>query len=472
LKPKILIVDDDLSLGSSLKLVLSDEYDITCAESAKAGVQALYQTSFDCVLLDMNMPGITGMELLRMIRQRHPELPVIMLTANEDPHSIIETMRAGASDYVIKKSDNLESELRFRLSQVIEKKKLIGAKKKLEAKIAYQAKDYEIVGSSEPTLKLLSQVATLKGKNASVLIHGETGTGKELVARALNRQEKDGSERPFIVVNCGAISENLAESEFFGHERGAFTGAIQRQEGKFVAADGGDIFLDEIGELSLAMQVKLLRVIQERVVTPVGSIKSIPVNVRIIAATHRDLQEEVRRGRFREDLYYRLSVVVLKMPPLRERREDIPLLVEHLLKQLGAPHLRLNREAFEAVMKHSWPGNIRSLRNCLERARLQAPDRTRAYIGKEDLILDDTTQRSFSEARVPLEFINQDASTLNPEHFREFMNWAERTYYQAAYAAVGENKTRLSEKLGQSRDYVHRKLKSLGIGQPELEVMP
>ena len=250
---------------------------------------------------------------------------------------------------------------------------------------------YEIVGHSPAILKLKSDILKLKGHPASVLITGESGVGKEMVAGSLSLQESDGLSRPFVAVNCAAISENLVESELFGHEKGAFTGAINKSKGKFLAAHGGDIFLDEIGEMPLAAQAKLLRVLQERVITPVGSTESIPMEVRVIAATNKDLKAEIQAGRFREDLYYRLSVVRFEVPPLRERREDIPALAEHFLKQFGADKMRLTDEAVHKLQAHSWRGNIRALRNCLERAWILARGEDHPVIDRDDIQFDDVS---------------------------------------------------------------------------------
>ena len=465
-KPRILAVDDDPSLGAALKHVLGNEFDVQPVQSPRTALEVLYHQPFDGVLLDMHMPELNGIELLKVIRRNQPELPVVMLTAASDPKTIVSAIKAGANDYVVKDTPNTEDEIRFQLHQALEFRRLRDRTKKLEAKIAQQAKKYEIVGLAPSVLKLLSNIAALQGKPASVLIHGESGTGKELVARALNVQEKDGSERPFVAVNCGAIPENLAESELFGHEKGAFTGAMQRQVGKFVLADGGDIFLDEIGDLPLPLQTKLLRVIQERVVMPVGGIKPIPINVRIIAASHKDLKEEVRQGRFREDLYYRLNVVGLSVPPLRERREDIPLLVAHFLKEFGASHLQLTKDALDAVCRHPWPGNIRALRNSLERAWIFTNSDGRAFIRREDLSFIDTALSRELDPRVPPEFLVRDGEELSPSHFRAFQEWAEKLYLEYAYKAVHENKSRLADKLDLSRDSVHRKFRTLGIDQP------
>jgi DNA-binding NtrC family response regulator len=392
-----------------------------------------------------------------------------MLTGNTDLRSIVGAMKAGASEYVVKGSADLEVELKFRLHQAIEKQGLQVENQKLEKKLSEQMRRYEIVGHSPAILKLKSDILKLKGHPASVLITGESGVGKEMVAGSLSLQESNGLSRPFVAVNCAAISENLVESELFGHEKGAFTGAINKSKGKFLAAHRGDLFLDEIGDMPLAAQAKLLRALQERVITPVGSTESIPIDVRVIAATNKDLKAEIQAGRFREDLYYRLSVVRFEVPPLRERREDIPALAEHFLKQLGANKIRLSDEAVLKLQSHSWRGNIRVLRNCLERAWILTRGEDRTVIDRDEIQFDDISAPNSSLSGVPSDLLPQSEPELSADKYERFTIWSENVFFKAAYVAAGTNKTRLAERLGLSRDFIHRKLKTLKIGQEGLQ---
>jgi DNA-binding NtrC family response regulator len=466
-KLRILAVDDDPSFGGSLKMVLSDTYEIQVVHSAAQALQALHSSTFSAGLIDMRMPDISGMELLKLVRGKYPELPVIMLTGDREPRSVVDAMKYGASDYIVKETPELALELKFRLGQAIEKQSLIGRNRKLEAKIAQDAAKYKMIGTSVPMIKLFSQIASVRGSSATVLIFGETGVGKELVARELNLQE-DGA-RPFIEVNCAAIPENLAESELFGHEKGSFTGAIQQQKGKFVLANGGDLFLDEIAELSLSIQAKVLRVIQQREVTSVGGQVPTQLNIRIIAATHKNLLDEVKKGRFREDLYYRLNVIPLTVPPLRERKEDIPLLVNHFLRQLKIPHIQLTKEAMEAVVGNKWTGNIRALSSCIERASITAKAEGKSFIHNEYLVFDNTTLIVGSSLRIPIELLPARSDEVSPARLAAFMEWAEKIYLQAAFSAVSENKSKLAQNLGVSRSYVHYKFKNLGVEDPVIE---
>lgn len=460
-KPRVLLVDDEDFVGAALKAILGEKYELIYAQSAPAAMKYLYNDSAEAVLLDLNLPGITGLEFLKVLRQRYPSAAVIMLTGNSDPRSVVAAMKAGASDYVVKGTQEFESELRVRLEQAIERS---SEKKRLEAKIADHARSFDIVGHSAATLKLRSEIIGLRPFHSTVLITGPSGTGKELVARNLNYQGPDKS-RPFIEVNCGAIAENLIESELFGHEKGAFTHAIQKQEGKFLAANNGDIFLDEIGELPLHLQPKLLRVLENRTVTPVGSTKAIPINVRVIAATNRDLAKEVREGRFREDLYYRLAVSQVDVPALKERLDDIPALVTHFLKSFGACNITLSKASISLLMQHSWPGNIRALKNCLERAWIKSQMLGKAVIDPEMLRFDDVT---FSEEQLVsnLPYLPQESGEISPAQFQSHMSWAEKEYIVKSYELTKHNKTVLASKLGLNRDTIYRKFRHLGIDLP------
>ena len=364
---------------------------------------------------------------------------------------------------MVKGTHDFEDELRTRIEAAERHIQLLDHSRKLEQRLSEHANQYQIVGKSSSIAKLRSHVAALRGRNATIVLTGESGVGKEVFARNLHYQ--DGLQRPFVAVNCGAIPEHLLESEFFGHERGAFTGAIQKKIGKFQAASGGTLFLDEIGDMPLPMQVKILRALQERVICPVGATKTIPIDVRVIAATNKDLGQEVREGRFREDLYYRLSVITLHIPPLRERAADVPELIEHFLAEKGASTIRLSDEAKTLVSRHRWPGNIRQLRNCIERALYLIEDTGSYVLGPEHLVLDDVTAKGSDSVVVPSNLLPESADDLDGERFQAFIQWAERVFYERAYFAAYKNKAKLAERLNVSRDFLFRKLKSLGIGQ-------
>ena len=320
----ILAVDDDTGFCRALCSQFSSEFGIQAVHSASEALRTLAGSEIDLLFLDIGLPDISGMDLLKMVRDLYPQIVVIMLTGSSDMTMAVHAIKSGAFDYVVKGTPNFEVELRARIFQAQRHLLLMDRTQKLEQRAIEHAQKHQLIGDSPEMLKLKARMRSMKGRKASVVITGGSGTGKEVLARNLSYQE--GLQRPFVAVNCGAIPENLFESELFGHEKGAFTGATQKQTGLVVLADGGDLFLDEIGELPLIMQVKLLRALQERVVFPVGGKKPISVEFRLIAATNRDLAREVRENRFREDLYYRISVVQLRIPSLREHARGYPSL--------------------------------------------------------------------------------------------------------------------------------------------------
>ena len=464
--PSILAVDDDESFLTYLAQALADEYDVTTVANASGAMSALKDRDFDCVLLDVKLPEIDGFQLLKVMRGLKPYLPVVMLTGDKTPAKIVKAVKDGASDYVVKEPGDLAAEIKFRIGKAIEQRSLATKAHLMERKLTEESRlRYEIIGHSTPTLKLKGLISQMKGHHTPVLILGESGTGKELVARALNTQEIGGVARPLVCVNCAAIPENLAESELFGHVKGAFTGAHQNQDGKFFAAHGGDIFLDEIGDLPLAVQAKLLRILQEKEVVRVGSNTPVKINIRVIAATHKNLNEAVAQGKFREDLYYRLAVMTLYAPALRERTEDIPDLVEHFLKEMGSA-LKVSSEAMDLLKIHKWPGNIRALKNCIERALILAQVEGVSKINPAHIVLDNTLAQSADKDRrlVPKDLLPEIAEEVCAEGLKNYNSWAEKTFFEAAYEVTGKNKTRLAEKLSVSRDFIHRKLKFLGVG--------
>jgi two-component system response regulator PilR (NtrC family) len=370
-EPRVLVVDDEAGIRTTLEVLFRRSgYDVTLAEDGGKAVAAIRSAPpFDLVVTDLVMPGTDGIEVLRAAKGRSSETQVLVITAHATVETALAAMRLGAYDYVQKPYSN--EELHVLAERALEKRRLLGENVQLRARVAGRYTFGEIVGRSERIASVVDLCRRAARIPTNLLVTGESGTGKELVARAIHN-EGPRSGRPFMVVDCGAIPENLIESELFGHVRGAFTGAVSSQAGLFRSADGGTVFLDEVAELPLGLQVKLLRVLQERVVKPVGGVDEVPVDVRVIAATNRDLEAEVRAGRFREDLFYRLNVLRVEMPPLRQRVADIPLLAEHFLRRyndlLGRSLASFTPAAMKQLLAYDYPGNVRELANAIERA--------------------------------------------------------------------------------------------------------
>jgi len=365
---EILIVDDEASLRDFLTIVFEEDgWTVRTAGSLTDARRELDAHEPDVVLCDLMMPDGSGIEFLRDVKERSEKIPVVMITAYTSTKSAIEALKAGAHDYIAKPFDN--EELKIIVSKAVERRELedenIYLRQALEEKYTFT----NIIGKSRRMQEIFGVVSRIAKTNSTVLINGESGTGKEMIARAIHTHS--GRRGKFVSINCGALPENLLESELFGHERGAFTGATRDKKGLFQEASLGTIFLDEIGETSPAMQVKLLRVLHDRVVRRVGGNEETTVDVRVVAATNRDLGESIQKGTFREDLFYRINVIPIDLPPLRERREDIPLLVEYFMnrytRELGVPAKRISVEAMKALEDYSWPGNVRELENVIER---------------------------------------------------------------------------------------------------------
>ena len=369
MKKRVLVVDDEQGIRTSLQMTLEPAYEVLCASDAQEGLARFRQELPNLVLLDVLMPGSDGLGLLQSMRSEDPTVPVIMLTAVKTVKTAVEAMKSGAADYLTKPFD--VEELRMIVAKALATQALEHEVRYLRAQVLKSYAFHNLVGKSPAMQEIYSKIEQVANTRTTVLITGESGTGKELVARALH-YNSSRQERPFIALNCASIPETLIESELFGHEKGAFTGALARRLGKVELAHGGTLFLDEVGDLGMLTQAKLLRFLQEREFTRVGGTQTIKVDVRIIAATNKILEDLVPRKEFREDLYYRINVAVLSIPPLRDRREDIPYLSKHFLsKRLeaeGRPPMEISKEAMELLTRYHWPGNVRELENVIEQA--------------------------------------------------------------------------------------------------------
>ena len=370
---KILIIDDERSIRNSLKEILADEgYDVDVAENGQQGCEMADKEKYSVIFCDIKMPGMDGMEVLDRFMSTGIDAAVVMISGHGDIDTAVECIKKGAFDFIQKPLDL--NRILITIKNATEKVSLVKETRILKKKVYGQ----EMIGESEPLVHIKEMIDKVAPTDARVLIVGSNGTGKELVARNLH-QKSNRSSAPYIEVNCAAIPSELIESELFGHEKGAFTSAIKQHKGKFEQADGGTLFLDEIGDMSLAAQAKVLRVLQEKKLSRVGSDKDITVDVRVLAATNKNLKEEIEKGNFREDLYHRLSVIVIKVPALDDRKSDIPLLVEHFIGQIcsetGMPSREIDSDAMQMLVDKSWTGNIRELRNVVERLLILSGDR-------------------------------------------------------------------------------------------------
>jgi two-component system NtrC family response regulator len=373
----ILIVDDEKNYLTILSALLEDEgFEVLTAPGGFEALEVHKSSDLDLILTDMKMPKMDGIELLENIKEKDPDLPVIMMTAHGTVDKAVEAMQKGAYTYVLKPFDN--ERLIIYVKKAISMYQVVKENRRLRNAVESQYRFGNLIGKSKKMRDIFDTIQKVAPSGATVLIEGESGTGKELVARSIHFNSPR-REKPFVAVNCSALAENLLESELFGHEKGAFTGAVATKKGRFELADGGTLFLDEIGELSPNLQVKLLRVLQEKVFERVGGVRTISVDIRILAATNKDLQQEMQDGRFREDLYYRLNVVHIVLPPLKARKEDIHLLVNHFIKKYAserrsaAPVTGVDQEVDRLFYDYNWPGNIRELENVIERVMILCP---------------------------------------------------------------------------------------------------
>jgi two-component system, NtrC family, response regulator len=453
----ILIVDDEKNYPLVLSAVLQEEgFETLTANSGHEALAVLEHSDVDLVLTDMKMPRMDGIELLERIKENDPELPVIMMTAYGTVEKAVEAMQKGAYNYILKPFDN--EQLILYVNKAMEMYRVVKENRRLRSAIESRYSFGNIIGKSKPMQAIFESIRKVAPANATVLIEGSSGTGKELVAKSIhfNSQRRN---KPFVAVNCAALAESLLESELFGHEKGAFTGAISMKKGRFELADQGTLFLDEIGELSLSLQVKLLRVLQEKVVERVGGTRPIFVNIRLIAATNKSLKEEIQAGRFREDLYYRLNVVPIMLPPLSDRLEDIRLLAAHFIQKhaeerQGAPAVTgLDKEVERIFFDYSWPGNVRELENVIERAMVMCPGGT---IKVDDL------PREFRQNVSKQTELNTNG--LHPEAtLYETLAHVEKEMILRALKKADYVQTHAAALLGIGKSGLNQKLKKYGI---------
>jgi two-component system NtrC family response regulator len=448
---RILVVDDEPAQRELVAGFLAKRgFEVIQAASGPAALARFGQEPFDLVLTDQKMPEMSGLEVLERVRAMTPETAVIVMTAYGTIETAVGAIKAGAADYLTKPL-NLD-ELLHRIHQVRERQRLLSENRELRLALAGRHRVEGIIGESGPMQEALSLVRRVAPSDATVLIRGESGTGKELIARAIHHASPR-AEGPLVKVNCAALAEGLLEAELFGHEKGAFTGAVATRKGRFELADGGSLFLDEIGDLPAHLQVKLLRVLQEREFERVGSSRPIAVNVRLLAATHRNLEGLMREGRFRDDLYYRINVVTIALPPLRERREDLPLLIDHFVSTFARKNAKsiqgLTRAARETLLRYDYPGNVRELENLIERAVVLTRD---DVIGASDLPL------TLHDAAPEPAGSGLDAA----------VEGLERRMIREALVRAGGVQTRAADLLAISERVLRYKLKKYGLtGGPE-----
>ena len=451
----ILLVEDEQNMVRTLRRILERKgFKVGVAANGSVALEELGNVNYDLVITDLNMPVMDGIALLRSMVERGVNAGVIVLTGHGSITSAVEAMKLGAGDYLIKPCQ--PEELLVVVDRVLELRRLRSEVDQLRNKLAGFDRFGEITGNSEAMMEIYRVINAVSQNKSNVLISGENGTGKELIARTIHRRSPM-KDAPFVAINCGALSETLLESQLFGHRKGAFTGAIDDHNGVFVAADGGTLFLDEVVEIPLPLQVKFLRAIQEKEVTPVGSTEPIQVDLRIVAATNRDLEEVVASGAFRSDLFYRLNVVPIHLPPLRERPEDIPLLIERFTEELSRAYSvqpkRLEEDVIECLLTYAWPGNIRELQNAIER--------TFALSSKPEISVDDLPagiRQPQQETAPKLEGYDEEVVSL-PQP----LDLVEKLNIESALQSASGNKNKAAELLGIARQRLYRKLEKYGL---------
>ncbi len=445
----ILVVDDEESICQSLKGILADEgYEVLIAKSGEESLKIIEDELPDLVLLDIWLPGIDGIETLKIIKSDYPHIQVVMMSGHGTIETAVKSTKLGAFDF-IEKPLYLDKVMLI-VNHALDLVRLEAENKLLKQKFA---QDYELTGSSKSVRELKELIEIIAPTNAWILIMGENGTGKELVARSIHRQSKR-SQKPFVEVNCAAIPEELIESELFGHEKGAFTGATEKKRGKFELAHEGTMFLDEVADMSLKAQAKILRILQEKKIARVGGTKVIETNVRVLAATNKNLEKEMEEERFRQDLFYRLNVIPIRIPPLRDRKEDIPLLADHFLKEFSLKESSnkktITEDALEILMDHDWPGNVRELKNVIDRLVITVPS---------DIISGDDTPFLLKQDRgVKLDnaFFSLDSLKMAKMEF-------EKRFIAEKLRENDGNVSKTAELIDLERSNLHRKIKNYGL---------
>jgi DNA-binding NtrC family response regulator len=444
---KILVVDDEQSMTQFLSIVLRKEgYSVATVNNGRDALEKVKTEGFDVVITDIKMPGMDGIQLLHGIKKHDPALPVIIMTAYASQQSAIDAVNLGAFQYLIKNAKNDEIKLIVRNALEMRKVRTENLFLKRELKKGHEEKT--IIGTSDEMAKVFKMVDRVAESDATILIQGESGTGKELIAREIHYRSKRANG-PFVSINCGAIPRDLLESNLFGHVKGSFTGAVRDSAGLFQVAEGGTFFLDEIGDMPHATQVKLLRALQEREIIPVGGTSAVKIDCRLVAATNAELEKEVAEGRFRADLFYRLNVIPIRLPSLRQRREDIPLLVDHFLKRhvSNGVEKTMSKEALETLMKYDWPGNVRELENVMERV----------------LILDDSGCVETEDLPDNIRFGHQQRGSLVIDSPTMTLEELEKEYIMKVLQHTAGQKKRASELLGINASTLYRKLIAYGL---------
>ncbi|MEP9410962.1 MAG: sigma-54-dependent Fis family transcriptional regulator [Candidatus Brocadia sp.] len=456
MKNKILVVDDEKLMRVSLEdKLLKEGYAVASLSNAIEGLKLLQTTNFDVVITDLRLPKMDGIGFLREIKRVSPDTVVIIMTAHGSIENAVAAMKEGAYDYVTKPF-SLE-ELMIKLRKALKHKDVVAENVLLKRQVMNRYGYDNIIGNSDAMKRVFEIISTVSDRDTTVLIQGESGTGKELTAGAIhyNSNRRDG---PFIKLSCAALNKEILESELFGHEKGSFTGAIKARRGRFELADGGTIFLDDVDDIPLEMQVKLLRVLQEREFERVGGEETIPVNVRVICATKKDLKKLVVEGRFREDLYYRIHVVTIHLPPLRERKEDIPLLVNYFMKKYATQQRvavnSVSQEALQLLLTYNWPGNIRELENAIEHA---------VAFCTSDTIVPKNLPKNLTERETPAGIFPIELSTIDSLDLQETLSEAEKKLLLWAYQKTNGNQVRMSEILRIPRTTLQNKLARYSI---------
>lgn len=462
---RVLVVDDEAVIREGLKRILSGErFDVEPCSSGRMAIELLHEREFDLIITDLKMPGLSGIEVLKAVKTLQPEAPVIMITGYASVDTAVEAMKNGAVDFVAKPFT--PDQLIEKVEHALEHRNLLLAESlQQKEKIAESGFDM-FIGDSKEMQKVYQRIAQVATTDSTVLIHGESGTGKELVARAIHKNSPR-AEYPFVAVDCSSLSENLLESELFGHAKGSFTGAIQSKTGLFKVADGGTLFLDEVSNISMATQAKLLRVIQERKVTPIGETEPVSINIHLVAASNRNLKAMITEGLFREDLFFRLNIIPIELPPLRERKGDIPLLIHYFLKKFTAAINKdikgIAPDAMACLEAYSFPGNVRELENTIERSVVLAMGQ---IIQKDDLELFAEEPKEGEAAANEISYVPENVEELKEmkRHIRDHaVEELEKAFVMKALKRNNWNVTRAAEETGILRPNFQGMLKRLGI---------